>query len=378
MNTKHMETTNQERQRPPWLPSKARLVRALLYLIIIGLAVYFLLPQLTSLEESIRVLRSMTPWLVGLALLAQVGSYIGRGYLLKSIVDLGKTRLSLGRGVSIALAAGSIGLVGGWVGAAAATYRWIEKGKDTSKEAVLAGILPPFLNEIMLVLVTIIGLVYLLIDYHLTRQQMVGISLALGLVVLGLLVIVYAMQHQATLEPFILRSVDRVMHVLRRTYDPALVRTVIEDLYRGLALLNNRGWLGPARGAAMNVGSNMLSLYFLFLAAGYRIHPGVLVAGYGLAYLLGKVAYISPGGVGLIEGGMTAIYSSLGVPGSISIVIILSYRLLSFWIPTAVGFVAAGYLERDVNSEGLPESLAMENASQKSPPAPHHDGANAT
>jgi uncharacterized protein (TIRG00374 family) len=346
MSTTHMEFTHKKMQRPPWLPSKVHLARSLLYLIIIGLAVYILLPQITSIEESIRVLRSMLPWLVGLALLAQIGSTVGRGYLLKAIVDLGKTKLSLGRGVLIAFAAGSIGLVaGGWVGAAAATYRWIVKGEDTSKEAVLAGILPPFLNEIMLVLVTIIGLVYLLIDYHLTRGQMVGISLSLGLVVLSLLVIIYAMQHQATLEPFVLKSVDRVMHVLRRTHDPAVVRNVIEDLYQGLALLANNGWIRPAFGAAMNVGFNMLSLYFLFLAAGHRIHPGVLVAGYGLAYLLGKVAYISPGGLGLIEGGMTAIYSGLGVPQSICVVVILSYRLFSFWLPTLLGFTAAGYLE---------------------------------
>jgi hypothetical protein len=342
-----MEPTDHKKQRSGlWPPSNNHLARSLLYLIIIGLAVYILLPQITSLEESIHVIRSMSPWLVSLAFLAQICSYVGRGYLVKAIVDLGKTRLSLVRGVLIAFAAGSIGLVGGWVGAGTATYRWIEQGEDNSKEAVLAGILPPFFNEMMLVLVTIIGLAYLLIDYHLSRAQVVGISLSLSLVILGLLVIVYAVQHQATVEPFVLRSVDRVMHVLRRAYDPAVIRKAIEDLYQGLALLDNKGWIRPALGAAMNVGFNMLSLYFLFLAAGHRIHPGVLVAGYGLAYLLGKVAYISPGGVGLIEGGMAAIYSSLGVSQSINVVVILSYRLISFWLPTVFGFAAAGYLEK--------------------------------
>jgi len=71
MSTTHIKSTNEKRQRPPWLPSKVRLARSLLYLIIIGLAVYILLPQITSIEESIRVLRSMSPWLVGLALLAR-------------------------------------------------------------------------------------------------------------------------------------------------------------------------------------------------------------------------------------------------------------------------------------------------------------------
>jgi uncharacterized protein (TIRG00374 family) len=332
-------------QRPPWLPSKVPLSRSLLYLMILGLAVYILLPRITSFEESIRVLRSMSPGLVGLAILAQAGSHVSRGTLVKAIVELGKTRLSLGRGVLIAFAAGSIGLIGGWVGAGAATYRWTGQGEDNSKEAVLAGILPPFFNEIMLVPVTMIGLAYLLIDYHLTRTQVIGISLSLSLVILGLLVLVYAVQHRATVEPFVLKAVEGVMHVLRRTYDPAVIRKALDDLFQGLALLENKRWILPARAAAMNVGFNMLSLFFLFLAAGHQIHPGVLVAGYGLAYLLGKVAYISPGGVGLIEGGMTAIYSSLGVPQSIGVVVILSYRLFSFWLPTLFGFAAAAYLE---------------------------------
>jgi len=357
-----MESTNEKKEGSSWLPPKIRLVRSLLYLIVIGLAIHILLPQITSLKDSINVLRSMSVWLVSLACLAQIGSYLGSGYLTKSIVELGKTKLSLGRGIMIALGSGSIGLVGGWGGAAAATYRWVGKGKDTSEEAVLAGILPPFFNEIMLVVVTIIGLAYLLVDYHLSRTQVIIYSLFLFLVGLSLLVIIYGMQHQATIEPFVLGLVDRLMHFLRRPYDPTAIRNAIDNLYRGLALLNNKGWIRPALGAAMNVGFDMLTLYFLFLAAGDKIHPGVLWAGYGLAYLLGKVAYIVPGGVGIIEGSMAAVYSSLDVPTSISVVVILSYRLFSFWIPIVLGFAAAGYLEKEANGENLPKGFPTEYA----------------
>jgi uncharacterized protein (TIRG00374 family) len=165
------------------------------------------------------------------------------------------------------------------------------------------------------------------------------------------------MQNQAAIEPFILRSVDRLMHFLLRTYDPAALRNAIDNLYGGLALLDNEGWIRPALGATMNVGFDMLTLHSVFLAAGYKIHPGVLLAGYGLAFLVGKVAYILPGGVGIIEGSMAAVYSSLGVPMSVSVVVILSYRLFSFWIPTLFGFAVAGYLERDANAEGLPNKF---------------------
>ncbi len=51
-----------------------------------------------------------------------------------------------------------------------------------------------------------------------------------------------------------------------------------------------------------------------------------------------------PGGVGVIETGMAALYHNLSVPDSYSVVVILGCRLLSFWIPGILGFAVAGYL----------------------------------
>jgi hypothetical protein len=43
---------------------------------------------------------------------------------------------------------------------------------------------------------------------------------------------------------------------------------------------------------------------------------------------------------------MVALYNSLQVPNEISVVVILGYRLLSFWLPTISGFPVAAYLSR--------------------------------
>ena len=88
----------------------------------------------------------------------------------------------------------------------------------------------------------------------------------------------------------------------------------------------------------------MLTVYFLFIAAGHYVSIGILIAGYGLPFILGKMAFILPGGVGVIEAGMVAIYDSLLVPNPVSVVVILGYRLFSFWLPTLLGFAAAAYL----------------------------------
>ena len=82
----------------------------------------------------------------------------------------------------------------------------------------------------------------------------------------------------------------------------------------------------------------MLTLYFLFIAAGNRVSLGVLLTGYGLPLLLGKMAFFIPGGIGVIESTMTGLYVSLGVSNSVTVVVVLAYRILSFWIPLLLGF----------------------------------------
>jgi len=94
----------------------------------------------------------------------------------------------------------------------------------------------------------------------------------------------------------------------------------------------------------------MLTLYFLFIAAGYNVSPAVLFAGYGLPFILAKLAFLFPGGLGVIEGSMVVLYDSLQVPNSISVVVVLGYQLLSFWMPTLLGFAATAYLSRKSTS----------------------------
>jgi len=339
--------TMNENQNHPWSIPKIRLIRYLLPLMIIGLAAVIVLPQITTLENSILVVRSMSVWLVGLAVIAQICSYLGSGYLLKVIVELGQSRLSIARGMLITMAAASIGMVaGGWVSAAATTYRWIGKGEDATEEAALAGVLPPLYNNALLVIVTVIGLVYLLINHQLSSEQVVGYSLFLAIIGSGILIVIYGIKHQAIVERIVLRSVSFLMRLLRRAYDVTPMRTMMGDIFGGLALLRKRGWIKSALGSCMNIGFDMLTLYLLFIAAGHAANVGVLMAGYSLSFLLAKGAFFIPGGVGVIESGMVAIYTTLGIPGPICAVVILSYRLFSFWIPSLLGFAVSGYLQK--------------------------------
>jgi uncharacterized protein (TIRG00374 family) len=82
----------------------------------------------------------------------------------------------------------------------------------------------------------------------------------------------------------------------------------------------------------------LLSLYVLFLAFYQPIGLGVLVAGFAMGTLFWIIA-ITPQGIGVVEGVMALVYSSLHVPAAKATAIALAYRGLSLWLPLAIGFI---------------------------------------
>jgi len=105
-------------------------------------------------------------------------------------------------------------------------------------------------------------------------------------------------------------------------------------------------WIKPFLGALGYLAGDMLTLFLLFVAAGRVLSPGFLLAGYSLPLLLSKVIFLFPGGIGLIEVTMIALFSNLTKARQISLVGTLAYRLISFWSTTIIGFVFAGILSR--------------------------------
>ena len=319
--------------------SVGQTVRYVLVLIVLGLAVHLLIPQITSIEHSVQVIRQMALWAVALAVLAQAASYLGSGYLLKAIAQLSESTLSLIKATLIVLAAASLGMVaGGMVGSAAATYRWMQKERVKPEVAGLAGTIPGGFNDSILVLVSLVGLIHLLIVHQLTRLQV--LSYFLILLILGALAgaLIWGFRHRPAITNLAHRIGACWSRLRHRSYLPEKTDDWLAGLFNAWNLLVKGCWRGPFLGAGLNVAFDMLTLYFLFIAAGHRVSLGVLLTGYGLPLLLGKMAFMIPGGVGLIESTMVGLYTGLSVPAPVTVVVVLAYRILSFWLPLLLGF----------------------------------------
>ena len=314
--------------------------------IVLGLGVYLILPQVAVLKNSLQVVEAMLLWVVGLALIAQVLSYIGSGYLLQKTLAIAQEGVSLLRSTLIVLGAASISMVaGGLVGSSAAIYRWTRGKGDQVEGATLASLLPSLFNDFVLVLVSIFGLIYLLLVHNLDKIQVIGFTIILVILGIALGTAILAMRYRdrtVAVFDWIQTFAGRLMH---RPVDTSRVRKEVDNLFDAWEVLWQRGWHLLALGALLNVVFDMLTLFFMFVASGQNIGIGVLIAGYGLPILLGKIAFILPGGLGVVETGMTAIYKVLGVPGDVAVVVVLGYRLISFWIPSISGFPIAAYLQ---------------------------------
>jgi uncharacterized protein (TIRG00374 family) len=91
---------------------------------------------------------------------------------------------------------------------------------------------------------------------------------------------------------------------------------------------------------------DIFTLWAAFHAFGDPPPFAVLV----MSYYVGMFANLLPlpGGIGGVEGGMIGVLIAFGVPSSLAIVAVLTYRAFSFWLPTIPGAIAYFQLRRTV------------------------------
>ena len=302
-----------------------------------GVVAVFILLRISTIQDTIQVLRTMSYWMLGFAVAAQCLSYLSSGYQIKLIVYERQNFRWLIRGTLIYIAAESVGLAGGMASAMAATYYWVWREKGSPAQGVLSGVLPFIYNSASLITISIIGMIYLLIMHDLTGNQAVFYSAILAVLLLGFLVIIYFLFRRDRLEKLIFYSTEKLSRFRKRSYDLTNFMKSLDNFYDGIKVLSNGGWIRYGTGPALNILFDILTLYIFFLAAGFYIRPSILIAGYSLAFLFGRSTFFIPGGSGVIEAGMVAIYASLSVPSQIAVVAVFGYRFLSFWLPSILG-----------------------------------------
>ena len=190
------------------------------------------------------------------------------------------------------------------------------------------------------------GLIFLFYEHDLKPYEIVAAILLLGMTIGLTAILLLGIWKPAWLS----RIFDVAQHIANRVAQkirrPPFVpedwaqKNAAEFSHASNAVTAHPSRLMRTFGAALLAHLlDIVTLYLLFRAFGQPIGLGVLVAGYAVGILFWIVS-ITPQGIGVVEGAMALVFTSLGVSGAVATTVVLAFRGLTFWIPMLLGFFA--------------------------------------
>ena len=129
-----------------------------------------------------------------------------------------------------------------------------------------------------------------------------------------------------------------------------VIRPVVEGVRRAAGYVT-QVVRSPLRVVALLGGSTLITVSYLF-ALVFSVEAfggGLTVAQIGAAYLgAAAIANIAPtpGGIGPLEAAMVAALTGFGLEAGIAISAVLTFRLATFWLPIAPGWLTFVWMER--------------------------------
>jgi putative heme transporter len=326
-------------------------------LAITGIGLYVVAPSLLTMFGAWPQLAGVdVPWFFILAVL-QLGRLVALWWLLKMAIEPTRSggtemdrpdevvpRLGWGTTATAQLAGSAAAKVipgGGAAGGVVQAKVLISAGQPG--KAVGSGLAAVgLLNNAVLFLLPVLTIPALLIGPPPAKQLQLGllvsVVLAAAIVAVGVTALSWPRVVTATG-----RGIGRVVHVVRRSVTPAGVadgllaqRDRIADAFRG------RWWRSVFAAAATRM-FDYASLVAALVAFDAHARPADVLLAFVVAQALAVVP-ITPGGVGVVDAGLTAMLVLIGIPADTAIIGTLLYRLFSFWLPIPIGaFAWAGW-----------------------------------
>lgn len=310
--------------------------------------VWFVLPQLSDLEEQGKDIGKGDPWWLAGALAFTVLSFGGYVAMFRGVfVNDTRTRIDLAASYQITmagLAATRLFAAGGAGGIALTAWALRRSGMDRRKVAdkTLAFLILTYAVYMVALVVVGFGLYFDVLPGP-APFGITVIPAIFGLVVAALALALASVPPdlQRRLEGFAHRGGRLARLAQRLSNAPAAFSAGMRE-----AVCHVRERDPALLGALAYWGFNIATLWACFHAFGEPPPWGVIVMAYFVGFL-GNLLPL-PGGIGGVDGGMIGALLAFGVDLDLAVKAVLSYRLFAFWLPTIPGAVAYFQLRRTV------------------------------
>lgn len=298
--------------------------------------------RLLQVASNISWLRLLLP------VCATLLSYVLMALSYEGIARAAGTPIGLGNMLRITFVSNTVNYLvatGGLSGFAFRMYFFRQYGIQVGS-AVTISFVQGLLTNLVLLFFLMLGFYFLLTHGTLGTAALISAATLLGAFVLATVLCVVLLVRPRARRRFLLWTIGTGHHLARRVLPhhrlPRRIRLwrIAHNIDKGLdfMMLRWRRMIAPALWIVLDWVVTLAVLWAAFWCV-HRSVPFPLVAvGFAIG-MLSSLVSLAPGGIGILEGSMTTVFVTLGVPLEPAVVAVLIFRFAYYAVPFLVSLV---------------------------------------
>jgi hypothetical protein len=321
----------------------------------LGLGLIVLLVALTDARALLATARGVPPAMLVAPMALTLLSYAAMARSYQGIADAAGSPLSFRTWLRLTFVSNTANYVVTSAGLSGFAVRMVLLAQQgvPSGRAVLISLVQTFLTNATLLCFVLAGFVSLVSHRELSGGSLIAAAVAIVAFV-ALLVLAGLLAARRRLRRRLLRRGTQLLDAAlrrvapRRAPDRARLWRFQHNLDEGIAFLLQRKdrMLAPAAWITLDWFLTLAILWVAFRAVGQPVGIGLVLVGFGVGLLCSLVSFV-PGGLGIMEGSMAAVYVSLGVPLERAVVAVLIFRVAYYVLPLLISvFLFHGLLRQ--------------------------------
>lgn len=325
----------------------------------VGLGLLAILFAVADGRTLLQTARAIPPAMLIMPMLLAVASYAAMARSYQRIADAAGSRLPFGTWLRLTFVSNTVNYLVTSAGLSGFAVRMflLKQNGVASGRAVLISLVQTFLTNATLLCFIVAGWVNLFL-----HQQLAGTTLAAASAVVIVFLVVLAVAalmaaHRTLRRRTLLWLANTTHRVLRHVAPSRAPRRVRlwrfqHNLNEGFEFLlrRKRQMVAPAIWIMLDWFLTLGILWWAFRSVNVPVAFGLVLAGFGVGVLLSLVSLV-PGGLGVMEGSMTGVFVSFGVPLESAVVAVLIFRVAYYVLPLLVSvFFFHGLLRQATHS----------------------------
>lgn len=318
--------------------------RWLRWALLLGVLAFAALVGFADLRELGRAFARVEPWLLPLPIICMLASFLTMAKSYQGIAQAAGCDVPFREMLKITFVANTINYVlatGGLSGFAVRMY-FFTRLSIPSNTAVVVSLAQTFMTNATLLAFVLSGFLYLFGDHDLSGYTLVFLSVLLvlfvGAALVAVLLLVRPRLRRRTLF-WLAQTVHWVLHRVVPGHTPQ--RTHVWryqfNLNRSIEFLLARKakMVQPLFYIILDWIFTLLILQTSFLALSYPIRPTYVIIGFAVGIVL-SFASLIPGGLGIMDGSMAAVFAGFGVPFETGVAAVLVFRATYYVLPLLI------------------------------------------